>query len=317
MRFPRAPLVVLALVLLQALPAEAEGAPAVADLVLRVDGEEARGLLAVPSGEPQGVVLVLHGYGHFAESHRGHLAAIAELGFVAAAMDYRGGAGMQLGTGAADSCAALAHMQTLAPRTPAYLYSVSMGSAVAGMVLAQCPAFTYWVNNEGMTSITETWAEATLLAPANAYAAQAVADIERECGGTPATSAACYAERHALLRVGEFTGLRGIVQTHGVNDGLVPYDQGREMATATRAVGIPTEFFTVVGCAAGREGTTITGYAPAGGLGGAGLAGHGTESNDEHCLTALSFGLLHDVLVGDLVPTDSEHVVDGTIGTLP
>lgn len=323
MRIPRAPCVALvALLSLAALPAApAEGGKDVYAFAFVVPStsELATGLVALPSGPgpAQGVVAILHGYGHTSESHRVHLQAIADLGFVGYAMDYRGGGGMQLGAGAEETCAALDIVSTYAPGRPHFLYSVSMGSAVAGMVLAQCPRFLYWVNNEGMTSITETWAEASVLAPANAYAAQAKADIESECGGTPADAPTCYAARHALSRAPEFTGLQGIVQTHGVNDGLVPYNQGREMAAATRAVGIPTEFFTVVGCAAGDEGTTITGYVPVGALGGAGLAGHGTESNDEHCLTALSFGLLHDVLVGALVPTDSEHVVDGTLGTLP
>lgn len=319
MRPPRATaLLVLGLLSLAALPltpaAPAGATPDVFGFGVLVDGEMAYGLMSIPDGTAQGIVAVLHGYGHTSESHRGHLQDLADLGFVGFAMDYRGGEGMHLDEGAADTCAALAYVQPFAPSRPAYLYSVSMGSAVAGMVLTQCPSFEYWVNNEGMTSITETWAEASALAPANAYAARAKADIEAECGGTPADAPACYAARHALLRVPEFTGLRGIVQTHGVNDGLVPYDQGREIATATRAAGIPTDFYTVVGCASGNEGTTITGYTP---LGNMGLAGHGTESLDHHCLTGLSFALLHDVITGALVPDDREHVVDGTLGTLP
>lgn len=313
MRLPRALLALpLALALLPAIPAD--GTSLVEDVALLVDGEAAHGLVARPMGNASGVVVILHGYGHFAESHRGHLQHLAEQGYAAAAMDYRGGAGMHLGAGAADSCAALAHLRTEAPNGSAYLYSVSMGGAVAGMVLAECPGFSYWVSNEGMTTVAETWAEATALAPANAYAARAVADIEAECGGTPAEAPLCYQERTAVTRVPEFAGLLGVVQTHGLNDGLVPYDQGRELNAALRAAGIPVDFYTVVRSAQGTEGTTLTGYAP---LGGMGLAGHGTESDDDHALTALSFALLDEVLAGTLVPSGEERVVDEGLGTLP
>lgn len=309
------PPLVLVLLATTALPgAPAAGSSLVSDIELTVQGEPAHGLIGVPQGAAAGIVVVLHGYGHVAESHRAHLQHLAEQGYLGIAMDYRGGPGMHLGAGAADSCAALDHLQTLAPGKTAYLYSVSMGGAVAGMVLATCPEFAYWVDNEGMTSITETWAEASALAGANAYAANAKRDIEAECGGIPAQAPGCYVSRHALTRVPEFTGLAGVVLTHGLNDGLVPYDQGREMVGALRAHGIPSEFYTVVRSGAGAEGTTISGYSPAGGLG---LAGHGTESNDAHALTALSFGLLDEILAGTLVPADAEHVVDSELGTLP
>jgi hypothetical protein len=48
-----------------------------------------------------------------------------------------------------------------------------------------------------------------------------------------------------------------------------------------------------------------------------GLAGHGTESNDAHALTELSFALLDDVLSGALVPSGQERVVDEGLGSLP
>lgn len=278
-------------------------------------GSEARGLIGVPDvmpdGRPAGLVVILHGYGHKAESHRGHLAHLAAQGYVAVAMDYRG-EGFPLANGSADTRAAIADLETQFSFPKRVLYSVSMGTAVAALLLPH-ESFDVWVDNEGLASLSETWAEAKAVAPAIPFGATASAQIEEECGGTPAEAPECYLARSAALHAAEFD-LGGAVLTHGLNDGLVPYEQGREMLGALRAVGIPTDFYTVVRSSPGTEGTAITGYTP---LGGMGLAGHGTESDDTHALTALSFALLDDVLSGSLVASDAEQVVDGELGTLP
>lgn len=292
------------------------GAPRVEDLVLTVEGEAAHGLVARPSsGDASSVVLVLHGYGHQAESHRGHLQRLAELGAAAVAMDYRGDVeGFPLAAGAQDSCAALAMLRSENPGVPTYLYSVSMGTAVAALVIPACGPFDAWVDNEGLAMLAETWAEATLVAPAIPFGATAAAAIEAECGGTPADAPECYLARSAALQASAFD-VGGVVITHGLNDGLVPYNQGREMAAALRAAGVPTAFYTVARGEVGGEGTSITGH---GGQQVDGLAGHGTESDDAHTLTALSFGVLYDIVASGVVPTtDSEHVVDREFGTLP
>ena len=321
MRIPRACVLLACLLAAPFLPPTAASSGAEPFSVCSGDvclpEERGTGLLAAPAGAPRGIVAIMHGYGHLAQSHAGHLAHLAEQGYVAFAMDYGASpapGGMHLGRGAADTCAAVEMLRAQYPGVPSYLYSVSMGGAPAGIVLAECGPWEYWVSNEGMTTIVETWAEARALAPANAYAASAVRDIEAECGGTPATAPACYAERTTVARVPEFRGLKGVVQTHGLNDGLVPYDQGRELKAALEAAGIPSDFHTVVRSAPGTEGTTITGYSP---LGGMGLAGHGTESNDAHALTALSFELLDAVLAGELVPSGRETVHDAGLGRLP
>lgn len=309
----------LALALLLALPlAPAEGGALVQPYTVEVDGQTAQGLLATPVGAPLGIVVILHGYGHKAESHRAHLEALAAEGFVALAMDYRG-EGFPLRAGADDTIAAAQDVFARFPNLPHHLYSVSMGTAVAGIVLAELPAFDTWTNNEGLSDLVEIWAGATVLAGANEYARNAVRDIETECGGTPVQAPVCYQERSAATRAVEFPRacltaasetcrvLRGVVLTHGANDGLVPYDQGRKMQGTLAAAGVPTEFYTVVGCEAPNGGTTLTGYSP---LGPMGLAGHGSEDKDVHCLTGLSFSLLHDVIHGRLALDGGEHVVD-------
>lgn len=272
------------------------------------------GLLARPVGTPVGLVVVLHGYGHVAESHRGHLQDLADEGFLAVAMDFGPQGGFRLGSGAAETLAAIADLDDdVAADLPRILFSVSMGTTVAGMVLAAKPGyFDSWVVSEGLSHLTETWAAAKAVSPGIAFAQQAVADIEAECGGTPAQAPLCYQARSSVLRTPEFQGLTGAVVVHGLNDGLVPYNQGRETVAALRAIGVPTDFYTVVRGDAGAEGTTITGHAT---FNVDGLAGHGTESRDEHTLTGASFWLLHRVAKGELTPADREIVLDRDANT--
>lgn len=328
MRALAAPLLVvlLAAALLPAAPAEetVPAPPTVADYwVASEGGAQAHGLATAlgEDAEPTLLVVILHGYNHQAESHRAYLQTLADRGVLGVAMDYRGPKdGFPLAAGAADTVAAV---QDLLARHPSvgevYLYSVSMGTAVSPMVLAALPGtFDAWVIGEGLSVLHETWAGATVLKPSgNPTAVRAAAAIEEETGGTPATAAPEYVKRSAALRVGEFVGLeKGVILTHGLNDGLVPYDQGREMVAALRAHGFKADFYTVVRGEPGQEGTTLTGYTPLGGLG---FAGHGTESVRSHTLTGLTLSLL-DRLVDDdagVLAADREFVVDGGLGTLP
>ena len=327
MRALAAPLVLLLLAGVALLPAQgaAPTPPAtVTDYwVASEGGAPAHGLAtALPAGAaPTTFVVILHGYGHQAESHRAYMETLAARGVLAVAMDYRGPQdGFPLAAGAADTVAAV---QDLLARHPSvedvYLYSVSMGTAVSPMVVTQLPGvFDAWVIGEGLSALAETWAGATALKPSgNPTAVRAASAIEQETGGTPATAPAEYVKRSAAYRVGEFVGFeKGVILTHGLNDGLVPYDQGREMAAALRAHGFTADFYTVVRGDAGQEGTTITGYTPLGGLG---FAGHGTESVRSHTLTGLTLGLLDRLVDGDasVLPANREVVKDGGAGTLP
>jgi len=311
----------VALLLLTTLPTPipAQAAGEVSDYTITVDGQTAHGLVATPAGTPLGLVVVAHGYTHTAESHRGHLSELAARGFVAVAMDYRGDIdGFPLSAGAADTMAATGDLAATFGFDAGILYSVSMGTAVAGIVLAEMPGFfTYWVDNEGLAMLHETWAGASALeGSGNPTAVNAKHGIEAETGGTPATHLEAYLARSAVYRAAEFAGLQGVILTHGLNDGLVPYNQGREMQAALAAQGIATDFYTAIRGNEGGEGTTLTGY---GGVNVDGVAGHGTESNDAHTLTALSFDLLYRLVEGDasVVPAGREVVVDRDFGVLP
>src|SRR5581483_43279 len=269
----------LALALLAPTLAAGGGAPPCASSVGDLVVGSAHGRIATPCGAPRGLVVILHGYGHQAADHDAHLARLAELGFVAFAMDYSGPVdGFPLRAGALDTEAALAQVRGEWGFSHGVLFSVSMGTAVASMVLAdEHGFFTAWVDSEGLSQLAETWAEATALAPANGFAKLAAQRIQEECGGSPAVAPGCYHERSAALRAYAFEGLQEAILLHDVNDGLVPYNQGREMEAALAARGVPTEFYTVLRGEAGHEGTTLTSY---GGENVDGLAGHGDEGDD-------------------------------------
>ncbi|MEX0835248.1 MAG: hypothetical protein WD010_04105, partial [Nitriliruptor sp.] len=112
------------------------------------------------------------------------------------------------------------------------------------------------------------------------------------------------------------SGLRGLVLVHGLDDGLVPTNQSREMQAAMRAVGVPTELYTVVTRGPGSEaGTTLSGTV----LGGTGayespFAGHASETSTTHTVNVTGFEVLSKVLDGVDVGC-GEHVIDGVTGT--
>ncbi|MEA3201018.1 MAG: hypothetical protein QOE90_2446 [Thermoplasmata archaeon] len=309
-----APAAAIALVLL--VPALHAGAPAAGVSDYFVGG--AHGRLAVPVGAPLGLVVIAHGYAHQAVDHDAHLQRLADEGYVAVAMDFGPASAFPLRAGADQTEAATRDLLATYGFDHAILYSVSMGTAVAGMVLADMPGvFTYWVDNEGLAMLHETWAGATALSPSgNPTAVTAKAAIEEECGGTPATAETAYLERSAAVRAPEFVGLKGVILLHDTNDGLVPTNQGREMEAALAAVGIPTDDYQVLRGEPGHEGTSLTGYA---GVQVDGMAGHGNESDDTQAMTALSFHLLDALVTGRYgVPEGHrEYVVDRDLGTLP
>jgi len=334
------------------IPAEAKRKTGCADRKNRVLSTKGRlglrGVYALPRKKPKALVVFTHGYRKPATAYwRGHLRRAAKRGVLAVAMDYRGigGApdyrGWNVRAGAADSIAAARHFwarcRTL--RT-VVLVSVSMGGNTAGLALAAkptrtprrvppppgapcpCPApplFDHWVSIEGALNVTETYLAAVAAEPSDPYIAGARQDIEREMGGTVAEVPDRYREATIVARADDVaaSGVRDVTIVHGLEDGLVPYDQSREMAEALRARRVPLDVFTVLGRGQGEDGTVLTGHA----LGGAGwqspFAGHGSEEDRHHMVIKTGFDRLWAILGGAAVGPDRDFVTDGTLGTHP
>ena len=305
-----------------------------------VDGEEATGRYALPASTPTGMVTFAHGYGHTSASWEEHLRRTAdELGVIAVAMDYRGteiipregdvptSRGWRVAEGAADTIAAAQMFEALCPGLGTITnMGVSMGGNTSGLIAAEgatradgSPLFDYWINVEGATNVIETYNEARLLAPANATAANAAADIEQEMGGTFEEVPEVYAERAVVTRAADIAagGVRNVIMVHGLDDGLVPPNQTREMATALRAEDVPTVVTTVsLRDDQTEQDTTITGYA-----GGqldpdyvSPLAGHASERSTTHMVMREAWGTLAAIHTGTWLDCDGDWHWDSATG---
>ena len=300
---------------------------------LPVQGQEALALVALPRKKPRGIVVFDHGYGHTMESWRAHAARTADtLGVIAIAPNYRGqtipavgqqvsSRGWRVAEGAADSIAFAQHFDRLCrPKGDNVVYGVSMGGNTSGLVVASqpkasdgSPLFDYWVDVEGAANVSQTYAGASALAPANEFAANAKADIEEAFGGTPAQAPDAYAERTVVNRTDDIAGagLKGVYVVHGLVDGLVTHNQSRELQALLRAQDVPVDMWTAVTRKDGTEpGTTIDGYLPTGQT--SPFAGHASETSTTHVVGVAGFAALDRIYAGTGF-TCGEAVYDGTL----
>jgi pimeloyl-ACP methyl ester carboxylesterase len=308
-----------------------------------VNGQNADGFYALPDVKPVGLVVFSHGYGHSSYSWQHHLRRVAaELDVIAVAMDYRGitflpsekapgipdTRGWNVTAGAEDGIAAAQHFEAGCKTIDTIVnYGVSMGGNTSGLMAAAgatradgSPLFDYWIDIEGAANVSETYTGARILAPVNAFARQAQADIEAEMGGTFEQQPLTYLNKSVVTRVADMkaAGLKGVVLVHGIDDGLVTHDQSVQMRAALNAVGIPTQMFTVaLRDAQSERETTLTGY-----LGGqldpnytSPLVGHASEMSTTHLVSVTGFQRLSALFGGQTPDCLREHVVDGQLGT--
>jgi hypothetical protein len=317
------------------------GNPSVARaLTVVVAGETASGFYAVPRHKARGIVVFDHGYSHTAWNWREHLTQVAARdGVIALAMDYRhqkdstvdprtgfsSSRGWRVQEGADDSIAAAKLFDKVCKTGGVNtVYGISMGGNTSGLVAAAAarranrkPLFDYWFAIEPAVNVTETWAEASAVAKSgNTFAVQAAEDIEQEMGGTPADDPASYQSHTVIARISDIAaaGLRGVTVVQGVDDGLVPYNQSRELVSGLRAAGMVVDDVTVGTRGDGEPGTTLTGNA----LGPAGqpspFAGHASEVSNTQVVGLTGFALLDALYVHHQPPACHESFRDGDTG---
>jgi hypothetical protein len=274
------------------------------------------GYVAYPSRAPQGVVVFFHGINHTARSWAdNHLEEEAQASrVVTVAMDY-GSADVpgswQVLEGASASVAAARALRG-ACRTagPTVAYGVSMGGNASGLALAEnAGVFDWWFDIEGANNMPETYAEAATLAQSgNEIATAAKRGIESETGGTPDQVPQEYLRRSNVARATDIatSGIGGVVMIHGVDDGLVPYDQSRELATLLRSQSVPVDFTTVTTTDGGEPGTTLDGYAPVAHP--QPFAGHADEDSHTHVVSRLGFQRLRALFTDQRTVADGEHL---------
>jgi acetyl esterase/lipase len=288
-------------------------------MALPVEGQDALALVALPHKKARGIVVFDHGYGHTMESWREHITRTASnLGVIAIAPNYRGqdipaeghrisSRGWRVAEGAADTIAYAQHFEQLCKPTGVnVVYGVSMGGNTSGLVVASKPMgpdgkplFDYWVDVEGAVNVTQTYLGASALAPGNAFAKNAAEDIEAAFGGSIAEVPEVYAERTVVNRTADIaaSGIRGVVMVHGVADGLVTYNQSRELQSLLRARGVPVDMWTAVTRSSTSEpGTTVDGYLPTGRT--SPFAGHASETSTTHVVGLAGFAALDRLYAG-------------------
>ncbi|MDQ1704924.1 MAG: hypothetical protein QOF18_1290 [Frankiaceae bacterium] len=322
-------------------PVVCTGNPAVAHrLDLTVAGTKTFGFYAVPAKTAKGIVVFDHGYSHTAFSWVQHVEQVATRdGVIAIAMDYRGqhdsppakgetlpsSRGWRVAEGAQDSIAAT-QLFDRACKTGGLntVYGVSMGGNTSGLVVAAQPKrangkplFDYWFAIEPAVNVTETWTEASAVAQSgNVFAKNAAADIEEEMGGTPATAPAAYQSHTVMARIQDIAGagLKGVAVVQGVDDGLVPYNQSRELVAGLRASRIAVDDVTAGTRGAGEPGTTLSSNV----LGPAGqtppFAGHGSEVSNTQVVIVTGFDLLDALYLKHRAPSCQESFRDGNTG---
>lgn len=286
-------------------------------------------LAAVPGSSPSKLVVFCHGLGHTVEdAWLGHMRRTVSPDIAVVSTNYRDNFGFPSLRGAEDTIAATrAALARFPSVTTVYALGVSMGGNICGNAISESAKasptgkslYDYWVDVEGLSNLTESWTEGRIALP------DVAAAIERDAGGTPLDQPEAYVRRSPALNAQTMKsgGVRAVAVIHGFNDGLVPYNQGREMATALLAAGIPVQFVNVVfDSAAQTSGTTLTG-AVSGFSGGAvpdinealglNLTGHGFEGDYGHPVIRAGFDQLQRMLDGTFPTTPyGESVINAT-----
>lgn len=283
------------------------------------------GLLGYIQGsEPTRLVVFTHGLGHnVVDSWTQYIERTVRPDVAVVTTDYRDNLKFPILRGAHDTIAAT---QFALERFPAvetvYLLGISMGGAVSGTAITESVHVTedgsglydYWVALEPLTNLIEAYYEASGALP------EVAANMEEDAGGDPASQPQAYQRRSPALRANDMAaaGLRAAAIIHPMNDGLVLYNQGREMASGLVAVGIPTQFTTVLRTAEDQgQGTDGTGFF-AGAIGiddpndELRFAGHADEADAPHPVMRRGFEVLEELLDGvyDETTPYLEHVLD-------
>ena len=288
-------------------------------------GQPALALVTFPRTTPRGIVVFDHGYSHTMYSWTRHMARTSQqLGVITVTPDYRGqvdtfngsslpsSRGWRVAEGAVDTNTVVQLLdrtcfdRLASARAHNVIYSVSMGGNTAGLALAAqpkrqggAPLYDQWVDVEGAANVTETYLGARVLAPANTFAAHAVADIEQEMGGPLEKQPATYAQRTVVNRTPEIaaSGITGVVMVHGYADGLVTHDISRQLQVLLRAQGVPVDFRSFLTHTAGSEpGTTLDGYLPTGVE--SPFAGHASEVSETQDVGVEGFHALSQLYSG-------------------
>lgn len=281
----------------------------------------ASGRYVLPSSSaPTQMVIMFHGNHNDSCAWRRHLQTVAARGAVSLAMDYTGqrqtpveNYGWFVREGSDDSIAAAKYFLARYPSIKqVFAFGVSMGGNTSGLAVASpkavradgSPLFNSWVAMEGAHNLTEEYNIIRGVAPAVPAAVIAQQEIEEENGGNFETVPNRYTEITNVSLVAKMTTLKGVVLVHGIDDGLVPTNQSREMFAALNANGVPAHLYTIGGNGGAESGTNATAiplgpiFSALGQTYASPLAGHGWEGSETHLVMKTGFEQLYALMGG-------------------
>jgi dipeptidyl aminopeptidase/acylaminoacyl peptidase len=294
---------------------------------LTVSGQKSTGYASLPRRSPRALVVVAHGYNWAADSWKSKLAKIAtDDRAVAVAPDIRGlrtvriengfkkTRGIPVRNGVADL---IAYSRSYAKRCnlkSIVLVGYSIGGTYSGNALMKKPKrsngkplFDWYV---GMETIEDVFGEFQIAKalPNDPFIQGAVADAKAELGGTIDEKPAAYHAVSPIEHVDRIkaSGLRGAIFVHGIDDGLVLYQQSVDMTKALRKAGIKTDLWTARKRRPGDEPDTQ--LSARGGNPGPD-SGHASDTAIHHLVPSTGLKVIHDLIVLGKRPSNRDRDV--------
>lgn len=279
------------------------------------DGTALPALLGyVENSNPIRMVIFCHGHTESMHAFDDYLPQFTDENTVTLAITYRHDDQFPVLTGAEDVIyAAMFMLGHFSSVESVWLYSASMGGAIAGTAIAESKNYTlpgdrcfeYWVSASGVTNLFELHAESALFVPGTRE------EIEQDAGGTPLEKPCEYTRRSPALRAGDLkaAGLVRAELIHAKNDGVVLYNQAQELLNALKLSGINVNLNTL-NCFSGEGDAGATIFSDVGLpdnvaclLGGCSLsnervAGHVNTADINNPSSKAGIAALHSLLAG-------------------
>jgi hypothetical protein len=217
---------------------------------------------------PTRLVIFCHGHHESMNVFDSYLPLFTDEHTVTLAISYRNDNQFPVMAGAEDIIFAATAMLNLYPSVQhIYLYSASMGGAIAGTAIAESRYYTlpgnrrlaFWVNASGVSNLSELYSEALLFYP------DARTELEAETGGTPLNKRQEYVRRSPALRTQDMkaAGLQQVSMIHARHDGIVLYNQAVQLCSALMTDDIPVSLESLV-CFSGTGSAGATLYSDVG-----------------------------------------------------
>ncbi|OON36510.1 hypothetical protein BTJ39_21290 [Izhakiella australiensis] len=229
------------------------------------DGTELPALVGyVKDSKPGRLIIFCHGHTENMHVFDKYIPEFTDVNTMTLAVTYRNDDKFPVLAGAEDVIyASTAILKQYPSVEKIYLYSASMGGAIAGTAIGESKHYTlpgnrrfeYWVSASGVTNLIELYAEAALFVPGTRE------EIEDDAGGTPIEKHQEYVRRSPALRAEDLkaAGLKHVEVIHAKYDGIVLYNQAEELVSALEKNNVDVKL-TTLKCFKGEGGAGATIY---------------------------------------------------------